>query len=89
LDINEKKSDFNINKISYVRLVAEDENFVLGARDWADFKLGEIDGDISCGGVGCEITFKHNEKIFYVGTKNNPNTDNITKQILSTFKFIK
>jgi hypothetical protein len=88
LDINKNSSDFNLNRTPYVRLVVENENFRLGTRDWKKFELGQIRGNISYSATVYEIVFVSSQgQNFYITTKNNPETDNITKQILSTFKF--
>lgn len=90
LDINKKISDFNKNRASYVRLITEDNNFVLGTRDWKNFELGQIKGSISCDSNLCEIIFNSSlSQHFYIQTKNNPETDGDTHEILSTFKFTK
>jgi hypothetical protein len=72
-------------------------DFVLGSRDWEDFKLGGIDGKISYNWektapdkiAGSEIilTSKNNQK-FYIVTKGDPVKDEMLNQILSTFKFL-
>ena len=78
------------NSIGYVRITVEDSNFVLGTRDWKDFELGAIKGSNSCDSGGCEIIFFTTAKQNYlIQTKHNPNTDSLTHQILSTFKFTK
>lgn len=88
LDINKNSSDFNANRASYVRLVVEDNNFVLGSRDWKNFELGQIKGSIASPGTGYEIIFSSDlGQKFYIFTKNNPEIDSDTNKILSTFKF--
>ena len=89
LDINKYSYDFNINRTSYVRLVVEDNNFELGTRDWKNFELGQIKGDIACSvDTGCELVFtSNNGQNFLISTINNPETDSTTNQMLSTFKF--
>ena len=87
----EKISDYITPLIS---IHAVDKNFILGTRDWKDFKIGGINGSISYTWKGsklelCEIVFKSKtNQNFYITTKYNPLEDKITNQILSTFKFI-
>ena len=80
---------FNIikNGIPYITIAVEDNNFVLGSRNWKDFQLGQIKGIISNSN---EIVFTSAQgQKFYILTKNNPKMDTVTSQILSTFKFTK
>lgn len=57
---------------------------------WEDFKTGQIDGKITCDESGCKIICFHpiDDREFYILTKNNPFSNELTDQILSTFRFL-
>jgi hypothetical protein len=70
-----------------ISIYIQNENFVLGTRDWQDFKVGQVDGKIACDVLGCEIIpSRIRNQTFYILTKNNPLFDTITNQMLSTFR---
>jgi hypothetical protein len=72
-----------------ISIYIQNENFVLGTRDWQDFKVGQVDGKIACDVLGCEIILPRiRNQTFYILTKNNPLFDTITNQMLSTFRFL-
>ncbi len=84
--------DEKLAKVNYpfLLIVAENEDFRLGTRNWKNFELGQIKGQIAYStGAGNEIVFTSNSgQNFYIRTKYNPDTNEMTKNILSTFKFI-
>jgi len=88
LILNEKEPDKYEKPFTSINI--QNEKFVLGTRDWKEFKLGQIDAEISCDTkIGCEIIFwSSNLQSFYIKTKNDPFFDKITNQILSTFRFL-
>ena len=69
-------------------------DFILGSRNWENFSIGGIDGDISYTFkadklVFCEIIFTSNKgQMFHITTANDPLKDENTNQMLSTFKFL-
>lgn len=88
LALNEKKLDKK--EISFISINIQDPDYVSEPRDWKNFKLGQIDGEISCSiGLGCEIiTWSSNYQDFHIITKQDPLGDKLTNQMLSTFRFV-
>ncbi len=91
LEIKLSKKELSEYTSPSISINIVNENFVLGTRDWENFKIGQINGFITCyKESGCEIIFEsNNNQSFYMVTENNPLRDKITNQILSTFKFLK
>ena len=87
--LNDKKP-YNYER-PFITINVQNEEFVLGTRDWQDFTIGEIKGHIACDPVlGCEIIYSHPKsgQRFYI-TTNLPFLDEMINQILSTFRFLK
>jgi len=79
----------NQYECSYLAIDVVNENWIIGTRDFKDIKIGEIDGkmdSLTCLG-GCLILDK-NHSNFVIRVSKNPLEDEITKKILSTFKFL-
>ena len=86
--LNEKKIDKK--EQSFISVNIQDPDYVSEPKDWKDFELGQINGEISCSaGVGCEILiWSNNYQDFHIITTNSPLEDKLTSQMLSTFKFL-
>ena len=86
--LNEKKP-YNY-ECPFISINVQNERFVLGTRDWQDFTIGEIKGHIACDPtLGCEIIYSRPKsgQRFYI-TTNFPFLDEMTNQMLSTFRFL-
>mgnify|MGYP001568500438 CR=1 FL=1 len=83
---------------SLVTINVTGPNFVLGTRDWEDFRLGDIGGSISYNWEdwkmrekisSAEIIFRSdNNQGFFITTRGDPFEDKIINQILGTFRFV-
>lgn len=85
IDIDKNPQD-NIYAPVFFRLIMEGSDFVFGTRDWQNYKIGQINGNLACSGT-CELVFASgsNQK-FYIQTQKNPKTDIITEKILLSLK---
>ena len=88
ISLNEKKIEKK--EKSFISINIQDPDYVSGPKDWKNFELGQIKGEISCStGAGCEIViWSNNYQDFHIITTNNPLEDKLTNQMLSTFRFL-
>ncbi len=91
LELGDTKTDKN--KRSQISIKIEGDNFMLGTRNWEDFKSGQVKGRITCEEQGsCEIILDPLKipvsVTTYITTMKNPSLDSLIGKILFTFKFI-